>query len=286
MLILRLITIWNIGAGGVRYAKETECGGAWEDNVSRIKSETGYYHVVTRGNGRQLIFENDADREQFLSLLKECMDKEGIGIIAWCLMANHVHLVLYDQQDGLSASMQRLLAGYARRFNARTGHVGHVFSSRFSSSSIESERYLLEAVRYVHLNPEISGMCLAPEYRWSSYGEYVGVPVITDTSIVLDMVGGPEGFARFCGERSDTMAGYNPVQVSRTQDELLIAARSILDEQGFGDPLGVKTLSKERRDAALALLLESGLSIRAIERLTGVGRGAIACAVGKHDSQL
>ena len=202
--------------------------------VARRESESGYYHVVARGNGKQIIFESDDDRATFVRMLEESASAADVGIIAWCLMGNHVHLVLEDAGSRMSDAMRTLLARYARYFNERTGHVGHVFQERFFSEPIEGDSYLLAAVRYVHLNPERAGVCSAGEYRWSSYGEYVGVPVITDTSIVLDMVGGPEGFARFCGERSDTMAGYNPVQVSRTQDELLIAARSILDEQGFG----------------------------------------------------
>ena len=137
----------------------------------RVIAESGFYHVILRGNGRQLIFEDNADRRVFLDLLARRAADAGISILAWCLMENHVHLVLEDPTQSLSEMMQRLSGDYAQRFNRRTGHVGRVFENRFKSSAIDSEAYLLQAVRYVHDNPDKAGICPAHEYPWSSYHE-------------------------------------------------------------------------------------------------------------------
>lgn len=246
--------------------------------MARTISESGIYHVVSRGSGRQLIFEDDADRMSLISTLGESARRAGVDILGWCLMPNHVHLILLDRERHLSDVMQRVLTSYARRFNRRTGHVGHVFQGRFSSAPIEGERYLLAAVRYLHLNPERAGICPAEQYDWSSYREYAGgVPrvEVTDTSLVLEMLGGRSGFVELCRDDAGGMEPYAPMGLCHGTDEVVIAARGLLDDAGLGDPGKVKTLPQERRDEALRLLRSSGLSARAVERLTGVGRGVV-----------
>ena len=105
----------------------------------RATAESGFYHVILRGNGRQIIFEDDADRRAFLELLVKRAEDAGIHVLAWCLMENHVHLVLEDPTQALSEMMQRLSGGYAQRFNRKSGRVGHVFENRFKSCPIENE---------------------------------------------------------------------------------------------------------------------------------------------------
>lgn len=246
--------------------------------MARTISRSGIYHVVSRGSGRQLIFEDDADRMSFITTLGESTRRAGVDVLGWCLMPNHVHLILLDGERSLSDAMQRTLTSYARRFNSRTGHVGHVFQGRFSSAPIEDERYLLAAVRYLHLNPERAGICPAEEYEWSSYREYAGGMArveVVDTSIVLGMLGGRSGFVELCHDDAKGVEPYVPMGLCHGSDEVVIAARGLLDDAGLGDPGKVKTLPQERRDEALRLLRGSGLSIRAIERLTGVGRGVV-----------
>lgn len=243
--------------------------------AARRESESGYYHVVARGNGKQIIFESDDDRATFVRMLGESSSAVGVGIIAWCLMENHVHMVLEDAEGRMSEAMRTLLSRYARYFNERTGHVGHVFQERFFSEPIEGDSYLLAAVRYVHLNPERAGVCPAGEYRWSSYQEYLGAPGLTRTETVLDMVQGPEGFIALCSD--DGGAVYVPrLGCGMDENARLRVATEVLSAAGLGAPGDVKGLSRARRDAAIRLLGEKGFSIRWIERLTGVGRGTIA----------
>ena len=137
----------------------------------RQKSQTGLYHITMRGNGKQLLFEDDEDRRRILSLIRSSIARFNIRLIAWCLMGNHVHLVLSDPDDNMSEAMHLVMSCYATWYNRRHGHVGHVFQDRFSSASISSEEYLLDAIRYVHFNPQKAGICPYDAYRWSSHLE-------------------------------------------------------------------------------------------------------------------
>lgn len=137
------------------------------------RTVTGFYHVCARGVGKQLIFEGDEDRWEFLELMRECCREAGVTVIAWCLMGNHVHLVLADYEDAMSAAMHRLLLTYARRFNKRTGRTGHLFQNRFDRRSLDTDRYLMAAIRYVHANPQEAGIALIERYPWSSFAEYL-----------------------------------------------------------------------------------------------------------------
>ena len=251
--------------------------------IARGISESGFYHIVFRGNGRQQLFMSDEDRVVMLKLLKRSSEKEGVEVIAWCLMGNHVHLVLRDGSGRLSACMHVLLTGYARYFNQKYRHVGHVFQERFSSFSIENDRYLLAVLRYVHLNPQLAGMCAANAYRWSSYGEYTGrsdalYPRIAHTEGVLDLLGGAAGFAELCRSNVPSGAQVMTFEAGMSEDEARILAASILSAAGAGTVDEIAQYDKARRNRALGLLLEAGFSIRRLERMTGVGRGVIARA--------
>ena len=102
----------------------------------RQRSQSGFYHVMVRGNGRQVIFSNDTDRRAFLHMLRTCLGDNGIELIAWCLMDNHAHLLVSDRDAELTAMMHALETRYARYFNETTGHVGSVFQGRFKSKAI------------------------------------------------------------------------------------------------------------------------------------------------------
>lgn len=239
---------------------------------SRRQSESGFYHVVVRGNGKQLLFEDDHDRMRFLKLLSEKAGGCGIAIIAWCLMSNHVHMLLDDPDYQLSYAMHALGTAYARGFNEKSGHVGAVFQGRFTSIPIASERQLLQAVRYIHENPAKAGIASVGDYRWSSYGDYLRESGITDTSRVLSMVGGREGFLRFCAD--GRFGSYYPRVSKRVPDEdVARAAECALDGMEL---CHVRELSRDRRDDALRTLRAAGITVKQIERLTGIGHNTIS----------
>lgn len=241
---------------------------------ARVKSESGFYHVIAKGSGGQNLFEGVYDYRAFLELLAKACEKGGVHVIAYCLMSNHVHLLLEDAEGHLGEVMKSVLTGYAQRFNKLGGRVGHVFQQRFKSQPIEDEGYLLRAIRYIHNNPAKAGICAARDYPWSSYHEYVGVPVLVDTTLALELCGGIEGFVAFSA--SEDEEGYRFYERTRLSDaEARQLASGILGEIALTD---LKALERGRRNALLFELKDAGLSISQIRRLTGIGRGVIARA--------
>ncbi|WP_204214473.1 transposase [Collinsella sp. An2] len=242
---------------------------------ARVKSESGFYHVVLRGNGRQTIFYDDEDRREFLRLLRRAADIDSIQIVAWCLMDNHVHLLLSDVSDHLSSMMHRFSSMYARYINAKTGHVGALFEGRFKSKALETEAYLLQAVRYIHDNPQAFG-CARDSYKWSSYREYTGDAKIADTGMLLDLLGGKDAFTRFSvnyGDDDYAFEGRPGRQDEDAANEAVFVLRGIRPDK-------VKELPAAERDRCLKRLRAAGFSIRTIERLTGVGRYHIGKMTG------
>ena len=248
--------------------------------TARKQSETDIYHVVTRGVGRQLIFEDDEDRAFFLKALDRALDGADCTLYAWCLMGNHVHLLLRAPMAALSVIMQKTLGLYAQRFNERHERVGHLFQERFWSEPIEDDAYFLVALRYVHQNPQKSSIATTAEYRWSSYGSYIGKPlgmVSCDTRLALDMFGSVEGFKRFhlvIDYDAPCIDVDRPHGVSRAvPDETLIQVAQAIT--GLDNLAIIKTLNAPRRDALLVALRDARFSIRQIERITGISRGII-----------
>lgn len=243
---------------------------------SRELANSGFYHVIVRGNGRQVLFEDDAARHKFLDLLSSKVAESSVSILAWCLMSNHVHIIVADAASRLSEVFHKVCCAYAQYFNSRGSHVGHVFQDRFASHAIESEAYLLRAIRYVHDNPAKAGICPASSYEWSSFREYVSSPVITDTSIVLDILGGREGFQALMS--SGLPNGYHFDGGARVSDQdASDVARFVIESQvGLNVALGlVKALPTSIRSRLLSAMRREGLCIAQIERLTGIGSSTI-----------
>ncbi len=133
---------------------------------------------MQRGHNRNAVFVEDADYSFYLDNLIEWKTHYDVGVYAYCLMTNHVHLILAPRKKGDSVSrlMRRLSARQGRRVNRLEKRIGTLWSGRFKSSVIDTENYLLACLRYVELNPVRAGIAHRPEdYRWSSYAQRVGI---------------------------------------------------------------------------------------------------------------
>ncbi|MBS0634445.1 MAG: transposase [Verrucomicrobia bacterium] len=132
------------------------------------------YHVMLRGNNGQNIFRSDQERCTFCLLLQQGIERYGHRILAFCFMSNHVHLAIQLDQVSLSKIIQNLAFRYTRFYNWRHNTIGHLFQGRFKSLLVDSDRYLRELVRYIHLNPVRAKMVDSPAaYRWSSHRAYL-----------------------------------------------------------------------------------------------------------------
>jgi REP element-mobilizing transposase RayT len=166
---------------------------------ARAEVEGGLYHVITRGNNRRQIFNSPADYEKFLLLLAVLKIKLPFFLYAYCLMTNHVHLLLERQASAVGRIMHRLLTGYAQYYNRRYRRVGHLLQGRHKAILCQSERYLSELVRYIHLNPVRAGMVTRPEdYQYSSHRAYLGLEPagVVDVDPVLRHFGASKEVAR------------------------------------------------------------------------------------------
>ncbi len=147
---------------------------------------------MSRGDNKQGIFLNDHDRERFFDIYSDIVDRLGWATFAWCLMGNHFHLVVETPDPNLSEGMRLLNGIYTQYFNKNHGRVGHLFQGRFRSIVVEKNRYLLELIRYVVLNPVRSGRIDAPgDWHWSSYRATAGLeecPDWFDPGWILELV--------------------------------------------------------------------------------------------------
>jgi putative transposase len=144
----------------------------------RIEFPGALYHVMSRGNAKQPIYLDDHDRRAFLERLWRVCERVDWQVWAYCLMPNHYHLLIHTPQANLSRGMQSVNGRYSMAFNVRHERVGHVFQGRFKSLLVDKTSYLLEAARYIVLNPVRSGLCARPEdWRWSSYRAHAGLAV-------------------------------------------------------------------------------------------------------------
>jgi putative transposase len=140
----------------------------------RQEVEPGISHVFARGNNRQAIFLDDFDRERYLRLTARVVAHCRWRCLSYCLMDNHVHLLVETREPNLGAGMQWLHGQYVQAFNRRHSRRGHLFGERFGSVRVESDAQLLTTVRYIARNPVEAALCSeAAEWRWSSHTELV-----------------------------------------------------------------------------------------------------------------
>ena len=176
----------------------------------RIEYEGAVYHVTARGNERRAIFHDDADRERFLRVLGESVERFETRLYLFCLMGNHIHLVVETPRANLGQFMHRIETAYTVYFNRRHERRGHLLQGRYGARLVEKDAYLLRLSRYVHLNPVFTAaarkrpvrerIAMLREYRWSSYRSYIGrdrrLAFVDYGPILATVASGPTGRAQ------------------------------------------------------------------------------------------
>ena len=238
--------------------------------TARLYSESGFSHVILRGIGKQLIFEGTEDYRYFIHLMKKYCAESRVRVNAYCLMDNHVHLILHDVEHEMPLYMKKIGICYAAYYNSKYGRTGHLFQDRYKSVPIESVQQLLSTFRYVLQNPQKAGICPAEEYAWSSYQEYGMRGSLSDTKVFEEMIGTFEDLQRFMSVREAHCSEFEPLRNNDgTAHDIMTCVLGI--ESGTV----LQSYGKKERNHALRILKQSGLSIRQIERLTGIGRSII-----------
>ena len=233
-------------------------------------SPSGYVHLIVRGIGRQALFEVADDYRYYLAILQRFSRETEITICAYCLMENHVHLLARDLEGSAALMMKKLGVSYSHYFNLRYGRQGHLFQDRYLSEPIRDDAQFLTALRYILNNPQKAGLGPAASYPWSSYRLY-GQPSWVDTSLPRDMLGDDAAYAAFiAAPNEDQCLEYD---ASPRSDDW--ARQALRRRLGVESGTALQAMDRRARDEAIKQLLAEGLSIRQIERLTGISRGIV-----------
>ena len=238
--------------------------------------------MITRGNNRRRIFDSPADYQKFLSLLAVQKVKLPFFLYAYCLMTNHIHLLIERRADAVGRIMHRVLTGYSQYYNRRYQRVGHLLQGRHRAILCQSDRYLAELVRYIHLNPVRAKIVDRPEeYEYSGHPAYLGLEPagIVDVDPVLRHFGAKKSVAQEA-YRQFVAAGMK----AGHQDEFYMAdGGRILGTQEFVDA----TIHRIGEPGRTARSQSGGNTdfnaealIRAVEKICRVGRAEF-CGSGK-----
>lgn len=281
----------------------------------RIASESGYYHIMARGNNRTKIFGCHADCREMLRLMKRLSDQQEISIYAYCVMPNHYHILLRTGGEGLlgeagchdlqilAHAMHRINTAYAHYYKNKYEYVGHVFQGRYVSRAIDSHQYLSRAIRYIHDNPVKASLAKLPEeYPFSSYRSYffkTGTGLIygrgiiaKDSKKLIKLMGfsNLSGFemyhkapvdsdewskALFLEEDLEEEEAQKKERMMRQRKEAEAHLRTNLQKRNNPQQKSKPQLNSERIAYALYLKEETCLSLRTISKITGVSRNTI-----------
>ena len=243
--------------------------------TARIKSKTGIYHVMLRGIGKQNIFEDDLDKQKFMMLLTEVKQKSQFSLYAYCLMNNHVHLLLKIGKDPLEIIIKRLGSNYVYWYNTRYERVGHLFQDRFKSEPVEDAVYLKTVIRYIHNNPVKGGLSKDLHYPYSSFDAYEtnAAGGLTDIEEPLDLIGRDEFFAFHEKKCSDVCLDITEQKRHPITEES--AAALVHKYSKTANLAAFSALPQEKQEKAIVKAHEKGASVRQLVRVTGVSKGII-----------
>ncbi len=213
----------------------------------RIEYPGAVYHVTSRGDRREPIAKDDIDRQAYLDILGQALERFDAVVLAYCLMGNHYHLVLHTREANLSRLMRQINGVYTQAFNRRHNLSGHLFQGRFKAIVVDTDSYLLEVCRYVDLNPVRANMCKRPDaYPWSSYRALAGqhlAPDWLDTQAVYDQLLSGKSAARAAAKYAEFVAQGKGVQLwdEHLKQQIYLGDDAFITRMqklaGLGDPL-------------------------------------------------
>ena len=236
--------------------------------LPRQKSESGIYHIMLRGINQQTIFEDNEDYFKFVETLVSYKTVSGYKVFAYCLMSNHIHILLKVEKEDLDLIMKRIAGSYVYWYNWKYYRKGHLFQDRFKSEPIEDDMSLMTVLRYIHQNPIKAGIVeKIDNYKYSSYNDYVNEKSeIIDFEFALSIMNKDE-FIIFNNEKNEDVCLDIDTQKFRISDR---DAKKIIEEiTNCKNITEIQSLSVEKRDEHIKKMKTEGLSIRQISRLTG-----------------
>ncbi len=248
---------------------------------ARKHSTIGIYHVMLRGINRQDLFHEEADYLFFLERLRLLTHPKNkkyepisplCDIYAYCLMTNHIHIMLAPRDVELSEVIKPLAISYARYYNTKHFRCGYLFQDRFKSEPVDDFNYAVTLFRYIHQNPVQAGIVETVEdYPWSSWREYVSdkglVNAIIERSFMLEQIG-MDDLCRLVRESVDADSS----SLERAAPSIDLGVTEMLLEECHGIPIvSISSLPKKERDRILISVLQKGAGIRQQSKPSAVG---------------
>lgn len=237
--------------------------------AAREKSESSTYHIMLRGINQQQIFEDDEDYQRFIDIIKTYQAICEYKIYAYCLMGNHIHLLMEFQKEPIEQAFKRIGSKYVYWYNVKYQRKGHLFQDRFKSEPVDDDPYFLTVIRYIHQNPVKAGLCKkVEEYKYSSINEYLTEAEMVDTEFVFSILP-KDVFVEFNNKpNSAKCLDVEESPVKRVTDE---EARKIIKRYSKCENVSeFQALPIAKRDKFLRIFKDKGISLRQISRLTGV----------------
>ncbi|MDO4866392.1 MAG: transposase [Clostridia bacterium] len=237
---------------------------------ARRLSATDTYHVMLRGINRQQIFMDDEDYRRFVRTLSDCKQLSGFELYAWCLMPNHVHLLIHVRNEPLEKIIKRIGSRFVWWYNMKYERVGHLFQDRYRSEPVEEDAYFLTVLRYILQNPMKAGLEKVPgSWPWSSYAHYSGnEDFLTDTAFADGFFTDRAALLDYlCQQNTDRALDEHPRAV-HLSDEKAAAVASELTH--CKTPEAFRQLDKATQRDCVVRLRQAHLTIAQIARLTGI----------------
>ena len=257
-------------------------------NIARKSRQYNFYnnvyHIMTRGNNKICIFNNKEDKKQYLKILKQTKQKFQFEIYAYCLMNNHVHLVIKDSSLQISQIMKKINLSYAKYFNEVYNRTGHLFQGRYLSKMVQEEGYFKQLCRYIHKNPEKANIESMSKYTWSSYNDYVKyLDDFVNIKVLLELFSKDKNqaieqfinFHKFNSRNIDY--GIEEIEFEMntkiSDEELTKYIKKVLEIDNIAS---IKNLEKSKRNQQIIRLLNiKGITILQLARVLGVNRKII-----------
>lgn len=233
---------------------------------------------MIRGINRQNIFEDEEDIERLLETIKKYKEISQYQLYAYCIMSNHIHMLIKEQEESISNTIKRISSSYVFWYNKKYERCGHLFQERFKSEAVENDEYFLTVVRYIHQNPIKAGLVKGiSDYKWSSYNEYIDRAVVVDADFALDMLSPDRKSAielfRIFNSQNDNDTCLEIDEKVRISDSEL---RECFFKLGIVNPREMGQLDKSKRDEIIKKLKSiNGITIRQLSRMTGISKSVI-----------
>lgn len=242
----------------------------------RQHSALNIYHVVIKGLNSQRLFEERNDYLKYLEILKLHKESCDFNLFAYCLMSNHVHLLIQTNVISLESIFRKINTAYASWFNMKYSRSGPLQDGRYYSQPIDSPDYLLCALRYIHKNPLKANLegTVGSKYPWNSYHAYINQnDNLVDIESILAEFSSTDDFIEYhSSDSDDVFMDINNIK-RRIPDD--VAIDIIKRYYNINHPSDVSSFTLLDRRNAIFSLYENGISARQINRLTGIPRGII-----------